>query len=132
MPLVFNIAATSVSIRRAIEIILSSVRGLKTMMPSKRLINSGRIIWLNCSLIREFLISSIGVPLIISSSMNCDPALEVAMIMLLVKSIVSPSPSVKRPSSITCKNKLKIFGLAFSNSSSKIKEKGFLRTASVK
>ena len=67
-----------------------------------------------------------------SSRIISAPALLVAITMVFLKSIFLPIPSVRYPSSKTCKNKFRIFGWAFSISSSKTEEKGFSRTGTVK
>ena len=65
------------------------------------------------------------------SSRYCEPRLLVMIIMVFLKSTVRPCESVIRPSSNTCNNTLKTSGWAFSTSSNKTTEYGFLRTASV-
>ena len=57
--------------------------------------------------------------------------LEVRMIMVFLKSTVRPCESVIRPSSSTCSRTLNTSGCAFSISSNRTTEYGFLRTASV-
>ena len=52
-------------------------------------------------------------------------------ITVLVKSTVRPSPSVSRPSSISCSRTFQTSGCAFSISSSSITEYGRRRTGSV-
>ncbi len=59
------------------------------------------------------------------------PRFDVITITALVKSTVRPSPSVSRPSSITCRSTFQTSGWAFSISSSRITEYGRRRTGSV-
>src|SRR3989344_2271336 len=59
-------------------------------------------------------------------------ALVVAIIIVLAKLAVLPAVSVKRASSKTWRNRLIIFGWAFSISSSRSRVYGWWRTASVK
>ena len=56
---------------------------------------------------------------------------EVMISTVFLKSTVRPWPSVRRPSSITCRSTLKTSEWAFSISSSRITEYGLRRTASV-
>ena len=66
------------------------------------------------------------------NSFNClIPILEVMIIIVFLKSTFLPRPSVNCPSSSTCNNKLNTSGCAFSISSNKITEFGFLLTFSV-
>ena len=60
-----------------------------------------------------------------------DPMLLVIMIIVFLKSTVLPCESVIRPSSSTCKRTLNTSGCAFSTSSKRTTEYGFLLTASV-
>ena len=57
--------------------------------------------------------------------------LDVIIRIVFLKSTVRPCESVIRPSSNTCNNTLKTSGCAFSISSNKTTEYGFLLTASV-
>ena len=71
-------------------------------------------------------------PIVLSLLLKiCDPKLLVIIITAFVKSTVLPCPSVKRPSSNTCKRILKKSECAFSTSSKRMTLYGFLRTASV-
>ena len=65
------------------------------------------------------------------SSRYCDPRLLVIIMIVFLKSTVRPCESVIRPSSSTCNSTLKTSGCAFSTSSNRTTEYGFLRTASV-
>mmetsp|Transcript_33499 Transcript_33499/g.53883 ORF Transcript_33499/g.53883 Transcript_33499/m.53883 type:complete len:267 (-) Transcript_33499:1660-2460(-) len=75
---------------------------------------------------------SVGIPSSRESCrIFCEPTLEVMIINVLVKSIVRPLLSVRRPSSSIWRSTLKTSGCAFSISSNKTKEYGFRLTASV-
>lgn len=65
------------------------------------------------------------------SSRCADPRFDVMMMIVFLKSTVLPCESVIRPSSSTCNNTLNTSGCAFSTSSNRTTEYGFLRTASV-
>ena len=90
------------------------------MIFENRLISSG----LKMSIRRFFRYSAMSVidsPFESASLMMSECAFEVAMMIVFVKSTVRPRLSVSRPSSNTCRNKFKMSGNAFSNSSSKIR-----------
>ncbi|CPU64812.1 Uncharacterised protein [Mycobacteroides abscessus] len=105
----------------------SIVSGSNTMTSSSRLRNSGlkdaRTVLMTAS--RFSASSSIG------STRNCEPRFDVSTRMTLRKSTVRPWPSVRRPSSSTCRRMSKTSGCAFSTSSSSTTEYGRRRTASV-
>ena len=65
------------------------------------------------------------------SSINSEPKFEVNIIIVFLKSTVLPSESVILPSSNTCNKMLNTSGCAFSISSKRTTEYGFLLTASV-
>ena len=111
------------------RMMIDSSRALKETMASKRLRNSG---------VKNFLISAISSPdsralvkPMVDFCIASAPALVVMMMITLRKSVLRPLLSVKVPWSITCKRILKISGWAFSISSSKSTQCGFLLTASV-
>ena len=62
---------------------------------------------------------------------SAEPRLLVIIISVFLKSTMRPCPSVRRPSSSTCKSTLNTSAWAFSISSSKITLYGWRRTASV-
>ena len=111
------------------RMMIVSSSALKETIASKRLRNSG---------VKNFLISAISSPdsrtfvkPIMDFCIASAPALVVMMMMTLRKSVLRPLLSVKVPWSITCKRILKISGWAFSTSSNKRTQCGFLLTASV-
>mmetsp|Transcript_17729 Transcript_17729/g.56663 ORF Transcript_17729/g.56663 Transcript_17729/m.56663 type:complete len:211 (+) Transcript_17729:346-978(+) len=77
--------------------------------------------------LRRFLRDSVSA----ASTRNCEPRLEVMMMMVLSKLTTSPLLSVRRPSSNTWSRMLKTSGWAFSTSSKSTTEYGRRRTASV-
>ena len=110
---------------------LSFVRGLNMMISSRRFKNSG----LKCPR-SSFMTASSQAGLIspfssMPSSRWADPRFDVIMMIVFLKSTVLPCESVIRPSSNTCNNTLNTSGCAFSTSSNRTTEYGFLRTASV-
>ena len=109
----------------------SFVNGLNITISSILFKNSGLNLDFNSS-ITEFLLSSEIFPLSsIPSIKSIEPMLLVMMMIVFLKSTVLPLLSVKRPSSKTCNKMLNTSGCAFSISSNKITEYGFLLTASV-
>ena len=117
--------------------------GLKTSISSMRLRNSGRKNFFTSSRISFLAISkdaalSLPVPVPAAKPMTGAlgfkwdaPRLLVMMMTVLRKSTVRPLESVSRPSSSTCRSRLKKSPLAFSTSSNKTTLYGFSRTASV-
>ncbi len=105
----------------------------KTITSSRRLRNSGR----KCP--RRVVISSrlsfsggwVNSPAWAFFMISSEPRLLVAMMMVLVKSTTRPLPSVRRPSSNTCRRMLLTSAWAFSISSSRITLYGRRRTRSV-
>ncbi len=68
----------------------------------------------------------------VDSTPSIPPGMfEVMIKTVFLKSTVLPWPSVRRPSSITCRSTLKTSACAFSISSSSTTEYGRRRTASV-
>ena len=70
-------------------------------------------------------------PRLVSRLIRSAPTLDVMMMIVLRKSTRRPLPSVKWPSSMTCKRTLNASGCAFSISSSRTTEYGRRRTISV-
>ena len=111
--------------------ILSLVRGLNRIISSRRFRNSGRK-WARRSCITADSASGLISPLSsIPSSRYWEPILEVIIRIVFLKSTVFPVESVIRPSSSTWSSTLNTSGCAFSTSSNRTTQYGFLRTASV-
>ena len=133
MPLSAKLLANLFNCNWAISSKFCLLNGLNTTTESNRLTNSGRKmpackIWF-CS---SFFKVSCGLPSATIWRIISAPALLVVIIIQFLKSTFRPKPSVIQPSSKTCKNKFKILGWAFSNSSNSTKEKGLSLTGVVK
>ncbi len=85
------------------------------MISSMRLRNSGRKLSRMAWVMR--LSSSCCSPRVVNSWIHSLPMLEVITMMVFLKSTVRPLPSVRRPSSSTCKRTLNTSRWAFSISS---------------
>ncbi len=118
---------SSSSLRRMLRIV-SRFSGRKTTMRSMRLRNSRR----NVFRTTRNTASGLKAPVRSRNPRLCPagsaaPRFEVIRIIAWRKSAGRPSLSVSRPSSKTCRNRSHTRGCAFSNSSSRITEKGCLR-----
>ena len=115
----------------AIRSTCSGVSGWNITVSSMRLRNSGR----NASFAAERMRSSAAAGSAAVKPMPRRelpaPRFDVITSTVFVKSTVRPSPSVSRPSSMTCSSTFQTSGCAFSISSSSTTEYGRRRTGSV-
>ena len=99
---------------------LVMLSALNTTTSSMRLMNSGRNVARNAPSMACFM--AFSSPCSANSRMNCEPTLDVMMMMAFLKLTTRPWPSVRRPSSSTCSRMLNTSGCAFSISSSSTTE----------
>ena len=118
----------SLTIRSTILPMFSLLNDLKMIVSSIRFRNSGRKCCFSLFITVSRISSVISPP---PSAISTPPIFDVIMMIVFLKSTVLPCESVIRPSSNTCNNTLNTSGCAFSTSSNKTTEYGFLRTASV-
>ena len=117
--------------RRMIFPMLSFVNGLNMMISSSLFKNSGRKCPLNSPMTASSHAGLMSPLSSIPSNRCAEPRFDVIMMIVFLKSTVLPCESVIRPSSSTCNSTLNTSGCAFSTSSKRTTEYGFLRTASV-